>query len=694
MTGGIAATRQGARLATRVFRAALLAGLAGGLLVGCDGLGNRYFNDNVDPAGKLSRADFEKLRDRAPPPALAPAPPIPALQPVLTNPQPPLGGADRLVSLTVTDSVPLKDVLIELARRADVDLQMDPRISGGIVFTAREQPFSVVLERISDLAGLRYSIRDGFLRIELDEPFHTSYRLDVLNLRRNTTSNVSISTNVFAAVGGGSGGGGNNSTSSVSAESNSDPWEEIQRNLTQIMANSARARALGAPTPAPEASASAAPGTPNAAPQGAVSAIPGLPSIASPLAAVASALGAATPSAAPTTTTTTTAASAQRPGAATTTTSTTTPAAAGQPQSQAAGATALASALNTASAEVPSFSISRQTGVVSVYGTKKQQDQVSQYLNRLKRQSGAQVLIEGRIIEVTLNEEFRAGIDWRTLFRQNLNAGANFAPGNPNNTFAIAPSLSPATPFASNAVVPTGVLTLGLNAADIGAVLQLVETFGTVRSLSSPRLTVLNNQTAILKVAQNQVYFTSTVTPGTAATATTAAIQTSVSSTPQTVPVGLVMAVQPVIDFDTGTITMTLRPTISRIVGNVNDPGVAIASQQVVGAGGTPIVSAIPVVEVREIDSVLKMQTGSIAIMGGLMRDTSENTDAGVPGVNQIPLIGNLFKSRTRASSVVELVILLRATIVENSVPDQADGDLYRTYTRDPRPFAVQPRTP
>jgi len=664
-----------------MLRTVLLAGVAGGLLVGCDGIGKSYFNDNVDPSARLSRADYEKLRDRSllAAAAVQPAPPIPALQPVLTNPQPPLGGADRLVSLTVTDTVPLKDVLIELARRADVDLQMDPRISGGIVFTAREQPFNVVLERISDLAGLRYTIKDGALRIELDEPFHTSYRLDTLNLRRNATSNVSISTNVFAAVGGGSGGSGNNSTSSVSAESTSDPWEEVQRNLTQIMANSGRARALAAPTPVPE-QASAVSGTPSAAPQAPVTTTTAV----SPLAAVASVLGGGAPPATTTTTTTTTASTPAAPRAGTVT-----PAA-----SQAAGATALAATTTTTTTEIPSFSISRQTGIVSVYGTKRQHDQVAQYITRLKRQSGAQVLIEGRIVEVTLNEEFRAGINWRTLFRQNLNAGGNFAPGNPNNTFAIDPGLAAATPFGTAAAVPAGVLTLGLNAADIGLVLQLVETFGTVRSLSSPRLTVLNNQTAILKVAQNQVYFTSTFTPGTAAAVGVAATPATVSSTPQTVPVGLVMAVQPVVDFDTGTITMTLRPTISRIVGNVNDPGVAIASQQVVAGGGTAITSAIPIVEVREIDSVLKMQTGSIAIMGGLMRDSNENTDAGVPGVNQIPIIGNLFKSRTRASSMVELVILLRATIVDNALPDQADADLYRNYTRDPRPFAMPPRAP
>jgi MSHA biogenesis protein MshL len=665
---------------------------ASAMLVSCE---TKLFDDNIDPYGKLSRADFERLRNRQPA-VTAPKtePPIPALQSVLATPQQPLGASDRLVSISVTDTVPLKDVLIELARRAEVDLQMDPRISGGIVFSAREQPLVTVLERICDLAGLRFTIRETFLRIELDEPYYQNYRLDVLNLRRNTTGSTSISTNVFASVGASAGGANNNSVSQVSSESVNDLWVEVERNLGQIMANSGRFRALAAPVVAEAGAGSAAQAGGAAQPGVLTSPLAPLANANTPLAALGAAAGLVANRGA------TGQGQAAAPPAAASAAGTATAAPPGQaaaaqpagPQSQAAGATAAAAgaSANAGANDTPPFSVNRSTGIISIYGTKRQQELARNYIDRLRRQSSAQVLIEGRIVEVTLNEEFRAGINWRTIAGGTLQGGVNFAPGNPNNTFAIAPQAA-VTPFATGGGVPAGVFTgvfnnIGGDAINLAAVVQAIETFGTLRTLSSPRLTVLNNQTAILKVAQNQVYFTSTVTAGTAGTATTAATAPTVSSTANTVPIGLVMSVQPIVDFETGTITMTLRPTVSRIVSTVSDPGVEIVAQSI---AGVTIQSLIPVVEVREIDSVLKMQSGNLVVLGGLMRDDGNNQESGVPGLKSLPLIGNLFKSRTQTSSVVELVILLRATIVDNSPPDPADMDLYRRYNRDPRPLSM-----
>jgi general secretion pathway protein D len=324
---------------------------------------------------------------------------------------------------------------------------------------------------------------------------------------------------------------------------------------------------------------------------------------------------------------------------------------------------------------------------VSIYGTQRQQIAVRAYFDRLRRQASSQVLIESRIVEVTLRDEYRSGINWRSMFGGDLNVGFDAVPGASIVGSAGINPRSTVSPFATGATVPQQAFTAVFNniggLTNLAAIVQFLETFGTVRALSSPRLTVLNNQTAILKVAQNQVYFTSTVTPGQQATATSAATPTVVSSTANTIPVGVVMAVQPAIDQDNGTVLLTLRPTISRIIGNVADPGVTIAAQALAGVNVT---SLIPVVEVREIDSVLRVRSGAVAVLGGLMRDEATNQDDGIPGASQIPLIGNLFKARTQQQQVTELVILLRATIVENSAPDAADVDLYRRYQRDPRP--------
>ncbi len=644
---------------------------------------SRLLGTEIDPQRRLNREDYSRLADRPPPP-VAPEPPIPALQPIISNPGPPIPGGDRLVSVTVTDTVPLKDVLIELARRADVDLQMDPRISGGVVFSAREQTFMTVLDRLCDLAGLRYSIKDGALRIELDEPFHQTYRLDVLNMRRNTTGSTSITTNVFASVG--SGGSGNNSSSAITAESNNDIWNEVDISLRQIMVNSARHRALAQPIVLEQAASGGATvggAIPTAAPQPGVTGAP-----LGALGAAAAAIGAAsTP--------------VPQGGAAAATTQTGTPAGALPPagqaatgggtaaggQSQAANATALAGSQSAPPSDVQAYSINRNAGVVSIYGTQRQQIAVRAYFDRLRRQASSQVLIESRIVEVTLRDEYRSGINWRSMFGGDLNVGFDAVPGASIVGSAGINPRSTVSPFATGATVPQQAFTAVFNniggLTNLAAIVQFLETFGTVRALSSPRLTVLNNQTAILKVAQNQVYFTSTVTPGQQATATSAATPTVVSSTANTIPVGVVMAVQPAIDQDNGTVLLTLRPTISRIIGNVADPGVTIAAQALAGVNVT---SLIPVVEVREIDSVLRVRSGAVAVLGGLMRDEATNQDDGIPGASQIPLIGNLFKARTQQQQVTELVILLRATIVENSAPDAADVDLYRRYQRDPRP--------
>jgi len=133
------------------------------------------------------------------------------------------------------------------------------------------------------------------------------------------------------------------------------------------------------------------------------------------------------------------------------------------------------------------FSIDRQAGMVTVYGNSVQQASVDSYFQNLKRKAYAQVLIDARIIEVELDDEFKSGINWNTLFSHGLNIGATFTP---------AAAISPTNSFAAS-----------VNVTDFSGMIDLVRSFGTTRVLSSPRLTVLNNQTAVLKVATNQVYF-------------------------------------------------------------------------------------------------------------------------------------------------------------------------------------------
>jgi general secretion pathway protein D len=323
------------------------------------------------------------------------------------------------------------------------------------------------------------------------------------------------------------------------------------------------------------------------------------------------------------------------------------------------------------------FSIDRQAGLVTVFSNSRQHEAVQKYLHDLEKKVSAQVLIEARIIEVQLDEEFQSGINWTALAKDATAAAANFGSRG-------------ASALISSA--DTGVFTASFDTKDISGILNLVKTFGTTRVLSSPRLTVMNNQTAVLKVARNEVYFLTTAQfPTTLTTNGTSISGTPVfSSTPHTVPVGLVMTVQPAINSQTNRITMTMRPTISRVVRYVSDPSIALNAAN--ASSTSSIESQVPVLAVREMDSVLQLQSGQVAVLGGLMQDSSENQDQGLPFFDTLPVIGNLAKSRSNDGTVSELVILIRATILDEVSPDTADIDLYQTYNKDPRSILFSPQ--
>ena len=186
--------------------------------------------------------------------------------------------------------------------------------------------------------------------------------------------------------------------------------------------------------------------------------------------------------------------------------------------------------------------------------------------------------------------------------------------------------------------------------------------------MSSPKVMALNNQTAILKVVDNEVYFTTdvTVTAGTANSDPIITIDTEINS----VPIGFVMAVTPYIDGNK-TVTLNVRPTISRIIRFVDDPNPSLAV-----AG---VVSKIPVIQVREIETMLKIENKETAVIGGLMQDQINKEDRGIPGLSSLPLIGKLFAYNEEEYIKSELVIFIRPVVIEDA---SLDGDLadYKKY--------------
>ncbi len=320
----------------------------------------------------------------------------------------------------------------------------------------------------------------------------------------------------------------------------------------------------------------------------------------------------------------------------------------GPPAAGAAGAAGGASA--TAGQATSNVIISNpESGIISVRGTLRQHEEVRRFLDLLQLRALQQVLIEATVVEVRLKDQYQSGVDWASL------AGSGYS-------YSFAQSLTGinlATSPVSTMTIDHGTSPNGLNST-----IKLLEQFGDLKVLSSPKVMVLNNQTAMLKVVDNKVYFTIEVTAGTAATATTAATPPTYTSTVHTVPVGFVMAVTPQIS-ENEQVTLNVRPTISRIIGYVNDPNPALAQNS--------ITNQVPEVQVREVESILKVSSGQIGVLGGLMQDTLDKSTAGIPGFSRLPLLGNLFSYRDDSASKTELVIFLRPAVIRNA---SLDGDL------------------
>ena len=302
--------------------------------------------------------------------------------------------------------------------------------------------------------------------------------------------------------------------------------------------------------------------------------------------------------------------------------------------------------------------INRESGIIGVRATFRQHRQISEFIDRVSNSSQRQVLIEATIAEVKLSDHYQAGIDWALV--TDVNPVTGFAEGATQSL--LGGNLGNTPFFQLNAAG-----TPGNN--DLTATLKALETFGDVKVLSSPKIMAINNQTAMLKVVDNEVYFSIDVTPGktdNAGNTTDAIIDTDIN----TVPVGFVMSVMPFIDKNDA-VTLQVRPTISRIVNSVADPNPELAK-----AG---IVSEIPVIQVREVESVLKVNSGDTAVIGGLMQDQIIKTNSGVPILSSIPFIGALFSYQDEEYIKSELVIFIRPVVVHDA---SLTGDLkdYRKY--------------
>lgn len=265
--------------------------------------------------------------------------------------------------------------------------------------------------------------------------------------------------------------------------------------------------------------------------------------------------------------------------------------------------------------------LDRTAAVLQVSDRGSRLDLVEQYLDTVMMRATRQVQIEAKIVEVELRDEFSAGINWRAVFGSLANSGT------------ISQTLAPAT---------TGGFTLALNIGDFSALLNAFATQGKVNVLSSPRVTAMNNEPAIMRIGTQDVFFVTTtqVNPDTGQI-----LQSSV--TPQSLTEGVVLSVTPQISAD-GMVHMSINPSVTERTGQAT----------------SRLGDTVPIVSVRETDTLVRVRQGDTIVIAGLMQDRTTEDTAKVPLLGDVPVVGNLFKRTERRRTKTDLVILLTPTVL------------------------------
>jgi len=277
-----------------------------------------------------------------------------------------------------------------------------------------------------------------------------------------------------------------------------------------------------------------------------------------------------------------------------------------------------------------SVSINRQSGVIVVRAKPMQLREVEQFINTTQNQISRQVIIEAKIIEVILNDSHQAGVNWQSIVREAKN---------------LAPILTGIGAVGS-------VFSISAQWGDFAAVVELLETQGKTNILSSPRISTLNNQKAIIKVGSDE-YFITDISSNTVSTGSSTITNPDITWTPFFS--GIALDVTPQIN-DMDDITLHIHPSITRVENQVKE--FTINGED----GSLPMALNT----VRESDSIVKAKNGQIVVIGGLMQEITKENKNGVAGLTQIPYIGNLFRVNTGEVRKSELVILLKPTIIKN----------------------------
>jgi general secretion pathway protein D len=557
--------------------------------------------------------------------------PQPSKRPV-TLPPPKPAAKIETYSVVVTN-VSAREILFALARDAKINIDIGPGIEGVVTLNAIDQTLPQILDRISKQVDMRYTMENGNLFVEADKPYLKTYKIDFINMSRTVSSKIFTSSQIGGSASG-TASGGNTASTAISSDTKNDLMNSLVDNVKAILADEDRIRYTERIERRNE------------------------------LAASARGMGSASEN-------------SSNPSASNTNS--------GKGQSGKSGdgvsgkgnedVASQSSTVQQNAKYEPAVNVNanKETGVLLVRATGRQHAKIQEFIDKVMNTARRQVLIEATIAEVTLSDNYQQGIDWSALA-----AGAKGFSFTQSGTNGLPTSTNTPKMMVLKYANPTSKF------GDLSSSVSLLDSFGDVKVLSSPKLSVMNNQTATLKVVDNKVYFTITsqITPAT--TISNAIVNYTTTAVP--VAVGFTMNVTPEIN-DADYVTINVRPTITRIIGYVNDPNPNLAypcanNTSATTCNITPIVNKVPEIRTREMESIIRISSGQVAVLGGLMQDEINNLTDSVPLLGEIPIAGNLFKSRNDTKTKTELVIFLRPVVIKDASLE-GDFSAYRNNLPD-----------
>jgi len=554
-------------------------------------------------------------------------------------PPPPEAREPELRYSVVVANQPVRDVLLAMARETKVNFDIHPGIEGSVNLNAIDQTLKQILTRMSKQVDMRWETDGQTITVMPDTPYLRTYKVDYVNMARDVSGTIGVQSQVVSppnASGGTNTANASQNSSLLKVDNTAKNrfWETLEKNVKDLLRETDKQLPEGSSETFVQSRGAGQTTTTQAR--------------TAPLRRALTGTG----------------------GAASSTT-TTTPGTENNAQLQEFAEQRLTFR------EAASVIVNAESGLVTVRATSRQQEKVAEFLASVITAARRQILIEATVVEVLLSDRYQSGVDWSALGLQGL--GYSFTQSFISGTGTLANTANPF--FSIQYSNPNAA-----NGGSLSSTIKLLDQFGNTRVLSSPRIMAINNQTAVLKVVDNLVYFTVDVTPATISSTGAVTSPATIKTTPQLVPVGFVMNVTPQVS-DTDVVVLNVRPTVTTKISEVRDPNPELAKVNQV--------NLVPVIRSREFESVLRIPSGSTAILGGLMEDRFEGNRGGLPVISRIPFFGDLVSYRDDTSSKRELVIFLRPIVIRDP---SLGGDLaeYRRFLpddrffHDPRPLGPQ----